>query len=118
MKYHTSLITAALFAALFTACSKRPQDAAAVHPKAPDLGVVEVSDGIESRHDLGGGRVCVIKPTVKKGGSVLLAILIQETDSAGATRTLAHLNAITFPDHAVEVETGDLGVRVTPHIKQ
>lgn len=117
MKYRTSLITLALLASLFTGCSKHSPDVAAVRPKISNLGVVEVSDGIPSRHELGSGRICVIKPTLKKDGSVLLAMTIEETDSTGATQTLASPSVMTSPDQAVEISIGDVGVKLTPHIK-
>jgi hypothetical protein len=118
MKNRTSIFALALLAVLFTSCSKHSPDAAAVRPKVSDLGVVEVSDGVTSRHDLGNGRVCVIKPTIKTDGTVLLAMTIEETDSNGADRVLSHLNALTFPDRSVEVSDNGVGVGLTPHIKQ
>ena len=119
MNHRASLILLASLTWLFTGCSKHSPAAATVRPQVPELGVVEVTDGVTSRHDLGLGRVCVLKPTVNKDGSVLLAMTIEETDSAGGTRTLAHLNlnAITFPDRAVEVADGAVGIGLTPHIK-
>lgn len=118
MKYFTSIFTLALFGLLFTSCSKHSPDALATQPNVSDLGVVEVSDGVTSRHDLGNGRVCVIKPSIKTDGSVLLAMTIEKTDSNGASQVLSHLNAITFPDKSVEVSENGLGVGLTPHIKQ
>src|ERR1035437_6724078 len=77
MKYHTPLIIAALLASLFTGCSKHSPSAAA-GSKVTALGVVEVSDGVQSRHDLGGGRVCLITPAIRKDGSIFLALQIEE----------------------------------------
>ena len=56
MKYRTSLIALALLALAFAGCSKHSPDASVAVPKVYDLGVVEVSDGIQSRHDLGGAK--------------------------------------------------------------
>ena len=121
MNHRALLIVPVLFALVFTGCSKHSPVTATGRPKVPELGVVEVTDGVISRHDLGLGRVCILNPTIKKDGSVLLAMTIEETDSTGGIRTLTQLNAITFPDRAVEVETAFagrvVGVGLTPHIK-
>jgi hypothetical protein len=74
---------------------------------------VEVSDGISSRHDLGDGRVCIIKPTILKGGSVLLEMRIEESG-----KLLASPRAQTKSDQPVLFSVGDVGVKLTPHIKQ
>jgi len=76
------------------------------------LGVVEVSDGIQSRHDLGGGRICLVTPTVQKDGSLLLALRIE-----AAGKLLSEPKVITKPDRAFEVSVGDVGVGFTPHLK-
>src|ERR1035437_4548474 len=113
MTYRTSLLTMALVASLFTACSKHsPQESASPRPKVTNLGVVEVSDGKPIRHDLGGGRTCIIMPTVLPGGSVHLAISIEESG-----KQLAAPSVETLADRAVEVSVGDIGVGLTPDRK-
>ena len=110
MKYRTSLITLTLLTLTFTGCSKHSPDA--VRPKVQDLGVVEVSDGIQSRHDLGGGRVCIITPAIQKDGSVLLSMSVEESG-----KVLASPRAQTRSDMPVQISVGDIGIRLTPHIK-
>ena len=112
MKYRTSLIALALFALAFTSCSKHSPDAAASQ-KVYDLGVVEVSDGIQSRHDLGGGRVCIITPAIQKDGSVLLSMRIEESG-----KLLQQMRAHTGADMAFQMSVGDLSIGMKPHIKQ
>jgi hypothetical protein len=112
MNYHTPLITAALLVSLFTGCSKHSQTATPANPKVAALGVVEVSDGVQSRHDLGSGRVCIITPAIQKDGSVLLALRIEQDGKLVATPRVE-----TLPDRAVEVTVGDISVGLTPHIK-
>ena len=111
MKNRTSLIALALLAFVFDGCSKHSPDAA--RPKVQDLGVVEVSDGIQSRHDLGGGRVCIITPAIQKDGSVLLSMSLEESG-----KVLALPRAQTKSDMPVQISVGDIGVGLTPHIKQ
>ena len=120
MKNHTPLIIAALIVSIFTGCSKHTQTATPLAPAKPiavTLGVVEVSDGVSSRHDIGDGRVCIIKPTILKDGSVRLAITVNETNSS-AERFVSSLGVETLPDEAVEMENGVISVSLKPHIKK
>jgi hypothetical protein len=114
MKYHTPLIITALLVSLFTGCSKHSPTAAS--PKVTDLGVVEVSDGTPIRHDLDGGKVCVIIPTVITNGSarqVMLAMTIEQPDST----KLACPKVVAFAGQPVEVRVGDIDIRLTIGIK-
>jgi hypothetical protein len=113
MKNRTSLIALISLALAFAGCSKRSPDAGVAHPKVQDLGVVEVSDGIQTRHDIGGGRVCIITPTIQKDGSILLSMRIEE-----GGKVLASPRAQTKTDMPVHFSVGDIGVGLTPHIKQ
>jgi hypothetical protein len=113
MRNRSSLIVLALLALAFAGCSKHPPVAAIEHPKVYDLGVVEVSDGIQSRHDLGDGRVCIITPAVQKDGSVLLSMQIEESG-----RLLQQMRAQTRSDMPFSMSVGDLSIGMNPHIKQ
>ena len=113
MKIHTSLIALALLALTFAGCSKHSPDTTATHQKVLDFGVVEVSDGVQSRHDLGGGRVCIITPTIQKDGSVLLSCRVEESG-----KFLTSLGIKTLSDHSVTVSVKDISFGLTPHIKQ
>ena len=112
MKYRKSLIALALLALTFTGCSKQP-DATFARPKVQDLGVIEVSGGIQSRHDLGGGRICIVTPAIQKDGSVLLSMSIEESG-----KVLANPRAQTRSDMRVLISAGDISIGMTPHIKQ
>ena len=128
MKYHTSLITAALLASLFTGCSKHPPAA----PKVTNLGVVEVSDGSTNRIDIGGGKVCVVKSfilkdqkatvdgkeIVLKGQKVALMIDIEQTDASGVVHTTPGSNLMASPDQTVGFSDGAISISLKPHIKQ
>ena len=118
MKYRTSLIALTLLALTFAGCSKHSADAARpatalAYPKDHDLGVVEVSDGIQSRHDLGGGRVCIITPAIQKDGSVFLSMSVEESGMV-----LASPRAQTESDVPVAISIGDISFGLTPHIKK
>src|ERR1035438_9782656 len=112
MKNRTSLIALTSLALAFAGCSKHSPDAAVAHPKVQDLGVVEVSDGIQTRHDLGGGRVCIITPAIQKDGSVLLSMSVEESG-----KVLASPRAQTRSDMPLQISVGDIGIGLTPHIK-
>ncbi|MDR3456976.1 MAG: hypothetical protein P4N60_05985 [Verrucomicrobiae bacterium] len=115
MKFPPSLITGALLVSLFTGCSRHASATAAARVTA--LGTVEVLDGVSSRHDMGGGRVCVILPSVMKDGTVKLSMTIEEAGPSSTTQKSV-LNVITLPDRAVEVKSGGVGISLTPHIKK
>jgi hypothetical protein len=114
MKYHTPLITAALLVSLFTGCSKHSPTAAS--PKVTDLGIVEFSDKTPIRRDLGGGKVCVITPTMITNGSarqVMLAMTIEQPDST----KLACPKVVAFAGSPVEIRVGDIDIHLTIGIK-
>lgn len=113
MKYRTSLIALALLALAFAGCSKHSPDASVAVPKVYDLGVVEVSDGIQSRHDLGGGRVCIISPAIQKDGSVLLSMRVEESG-----KLLQLMRAQTRSGIPFQMSVGDLSIGMNPHINE
>jgi hypothetical protein len=113
MKNRTSLIVLALLALAFAGCSRHSPVAVVAHPKVYDLGVVEVSDGIQSRHDLGGGRVCIITPAIQKDGSVLLSMRVEESG-----RLLQLMRAQTRSGIPFQMSVGDLSIGMNPQIKQ
>jgi len=113
MKHHISLIALTLFSLAFIGCSKHSPDAALARQKVYDLGVVEVSDGIQSRHDLDGDRVCIITPAIQKDGSVLLSMRIEESG-----KLLQLMRAQTGNNIPFQMTVGDLSIGMKPHIKQ
>lgn len=112
MKIYTFFSVFAAITLTLTGCSRHPS-ATAAHPGVSDLGVVEVSDGVQIQRDLGGGRTCTIMPTVQKDGAVLLNFKIMQDG-----KLLASPKIQTAPDRAAVITIGDIGIGVTPHIKQ
>jgi hypothetical protein len=100
--------------------------------KVTDLGIVEVSDGETSRHDLGGGRVCVInstilkdpritidhKDSILKGQKIALIMTIEEKDANGISHTKPGANFMASPDQTIGFSDGVVSVSLKPHIKQ
>ena len=113
MKNRTSLIAVTLLALVVAGCSKHSPDTAGAHPKVQDLGVVEVSNGIQTRHDLGGGRVCIVTPAIQKDGSVLVAMSIEQDG-----KVLAKPRALTGSGVPFNISVGDIGIGMTPVIKK
>lgn len=113
MQSFTSLIALAVLALTFAGCSKDSPDTVAARPKVHALGVVEVSDGVKTRHDLGGGRVCIVTPAIQKDGSVLLAMSIEQDG-----KVLAKPRAQTGSGVPFEISVGDVGIGMTPVIKK
>ena len=118
MKYHTPLIAAALLASLFTGCSKHSP--AATSPKVTDLGVVEISSGTQIRQDLGGGKACVITPTVITNGSarfVKMTMVIEKPDASGIVQTQACPWVQAIAGESAEWQVGDIDIRLKTHLK-
>ena len=117
MKTQAPVIVAGLLMSILAGCSKTP----AVQPalKVKDLGIVKVSDGILTHHDLGGSRGCVITPTILKSNSVSLAIIIQETNSAGVVQPVATTKVDIKPGKTNQISIGDnFDIRLMPQIEQ
>ncbi len=111
MKNRTSLIILASLILALAGCSKHSSDTTA-NQNILDLGVVEVSDGVQIQRDLGGGRVCSITPAIQKDGSVLLSLKIMQDG-----KLLASPRIQTSSDRAAVMTIGDIRIGVTPHIK-
>jgi hypothetical protein len=116
-----------MLAFIFVGCSSRaPVTTKPAQPLAVTLGLVEVSDGVTTRQDIGDGLVCIIKPSVLKQGLVhyvRIHFTIVETHSSG-DKIVAELGGVFDPDIS-----GILSSRATstnravsihfmPHIKQ
>ena len=111
MNTHTLVAIVALLVSLFSGCSK--------HPKVTDLGVVKISDGIPTYQDLGGSRACVITPTMLKSNIVSLAIIIQETNSAGVIRMVATTRVDVPAGKPRQISIGDnFDIRLIPEVER
>ncbi len=82
MKRHLLSIVVALLTFELLGCSKQSQqkvDKVETPSKTYNLGMVEVSDGVQITHDLGDGKVCVITPALQKDGSMMLNMSLEES---------------------------------------
>jgi len=115
MKKHISLVVLASFTLAFAGCSKHSSDAVAANAKDLNLGVIEVSDGIQSRHDLGDGRVCIVTPTIQKDSVVVLEAQFEES---GKLLALPKQRVQTVSGRPATFFDGKISVELTPNIKQ
>jgi hypothetical protein len=62
-----------------------------------DLGLLELSEGVASRFDLGGGTNCVVTPTALSDGNARIEITLVVTNAEGTAsqtgQVAAHLAA-------------------------
>jgi hypothetical protein len=113
MQNHPSLVVLASFALALAGCSKHSSEAAA-NPKDLNLGVIEVSDGIQSRHDLGDGKVCIITPTIQNGDGVVLDVQFEES---GKLLASPRPRVQTVSGRPATFFDGNISFELTPHIK-
>ncbi len=110
MKIFKPLIILAFLTLASAGCSKHssgPVEAAPI-----DLGVVEVSNGVQTQRDLGGGRVCLITPTIHSDGSIMLEMKIEESG-----KTTAWPRALAVSGKPVTVSAGTFSFSLTPTAK-
>ena len=112
MRSRTLLLGMALAASLLAGCSKHPAQESAT-PKSVDLGTVELSSGVASRHDLGGGAVCVLTAAPLDAGSLELNAVLEKSGRKVSSTRIAPAEA----DRPLAISFGDIHVGLTPHLK-
>jgi hypothetical protein len=115
MKNHISLVVLASVTLILDSCSKHSSITTPASTKDLDLGVVEVSDGIPSRHDLGDGKVCIVTPTIQKENTVVLEV---QFEKSGKLLSSPKQRVQTVPGRPATFFDGDISFEITPHIKQ
>ena len=111
MKNWASLIIFTSLTLALTGCSKH-SPATNANQNDWELGVVEVSDGVQIQRDLGSGRICTIMPAIQKNGSVLMALKIFQ-----GGKLLLSPRIQAGSDQPAVMTIGDITIGVTPHIK-
>lgn len=109
------LMIAALAAMVLTGSCRGPQHAARVSPV--DLGVVELSDRVSSRYNLGAGESCVITPTVLRASVLDLQVAFDRQDQTGKPVRVASRRVEALADQRVEVSFPFISLVFTPRIK-
>jgi len=98
-----------------TAAGQPPE--APAPPPVNQLGTVEFTDGVPLQVNLDQNRTCTITPKVLPDGTLQLSMVIQGPGARGTMDTLSSPKIITRPGQAVAVSVGDLGIGLTPTIK-
>ena len=87
----------------------------AVNTNDLNLGVIEVSDGVQSRHDLGDGKACIITPTIHNDSIVVLEA---EFEESGKLLALPKQRVQTVSGRPATFFDGTISFELTPYIKQ
>ena len=72
-----------------------------------DLGMVELSDGIAVRFDLGAGTNCVVTPKVLSDGNAQMEITVEATNADGTASQLGRSRLTARPGQQCSISVGD-----------
>ena len=72
-----------------------------------DLGMVELSDGIAVRFDLGAGTNCVVTPKVLSDGNAQMEITVEVTNADGTAAQLGQSRLTARPGQQCSISVGD-----------
>src|SRR5512145_1723070 len=114
MKNRVFPVIGALLVGLFVGCSEHTADPAAVNSGVTDFGVVQVSDGTPIHRDLGGGRACVITPTVQTNGGVALDFGFEKS---GKLLESPKPRILAIADRPVFFSFDGATYQLTPHLQ-
>jgi ribosomal protein S8E len=82
-----------------------------------NLGMVELSDGIAARIDLGAGTNCVITPTVLSDGNAQMQITVEVTNADGTASQLGQARLTARPGQHCSISVDDRMIALTPRLK-
>jgi len=82
-----------------------------------DLGLIELSDGIAVRFDLGTGTNCVVTPKVLSDGNAEMQISIERTNADGTTSLLGQSYLTARPGQHCSISVGDRMIALAPNLK-
>ena len=72
-----------------------------------DLGMVELSDGIAVRFDLGAGTNCVVTPKMLSDGNAQMEITVEVTNADGTALQLGQSRLTARPGQQCSISVGD-----------
>jgi alanyl-tRNA synthetase len=93
-----------------------PANAVADAATGPDLGAVQLVNQTPSRFDLGGGKTCMLTPTIDADGNYDIKVVFEAQNADGQTAPLANGRIITSPGHAVRLNVGNSSIGFTPTV--
>jgi hypothetical protein len=72
-----------------------------------DLGMVELSDGIAVRFDLGAGTNCIVTPKMLSDGNAQMEITVEVTNADGTASQLGQSRLTARPGQQCSISVGD-----------
>jgi hypothetical protein len=102
---------------LSASCSQKKTPSKTTEPGFLDLGVLELSNKQQSRHELGGGKTAVITPTRLPNGKLLVQMFIETSDANGRKRPVGISSAFVQANHAVKLSVREVHIKFTPKLR-
>ena len=82
-----------------------------------DLGLIEFSEGIAVRFDLGAGTNCVVTPKALADGNAEMQIRVEVTNADGTTSLLGQSSLTARPGQRCSITVGDRWIALAPKPK-
>jgi hypothetical protein len=82
-----------------------------------DLGLIELSDGVTVRFDMGAGTNCVVMPKVLADGNAEMQISVEVTNADGTTSLLGQSSLTARPGQRCSITVGDRWIALAPKLK-
>lgn len=82
-----------------------------------DLGLIEFSDGLAVRFDLGGRTNCLVTPKALAGGNAEMQISVEVTNADGTTSLLGQSYLTARPGQHCSISVGDRMIALAPNLK-
>lgn len=111
IRYVLTIVIACTMAVI--SCSKHSDSAAQSKTKQVDLGVVEVSNGATTVHDLGNGQICKMTSTVSTNGTILLQMVVTKNGEVISRPRISTKSGV-----GVGIEFGEVNIALTPVVKK
>jgi hypothetical protein len=114
--------------AQFVAGSSQPGEVTAVSevaktgneipdPRMTDLGMLELSDGVPTRFDLGGGTNCIVTPAALSDGNSMMQITVGVTNADGTVSELGASRITALPGQHCSISVGDRMIALAVKLK-
>lgn len=100
-----------------TAVQVTTKTTAAPPANQTDLGLIEFSDGLAVRFDLGGGTNCLVTPKALADGNAEMQISLEVTTAEGTTTLLGESRLTARPGQQCAISVGDRMIGLSPKPK-
>lgn len=107
-----SVVLAGCFAGLLTGCSKEPAPVVLKDPEVLAWGIVDLTNGVSVKRELGTGRICTITPTALSDGQILCSMVVEKDG-----KVISRPRVQTSSGVPVSISDGVVVVEFTPRVK-